>query len=294
VGGGRLVQQLTEELIEIARGSVIAGLLVAAGLLLAGVVTTTQTAYAAGVLVLAVLVALLPRDLWEGLAKLSIGPFAAEWVSDAKVAATNLVAEEDEAAGTDVLDLRLRLEAKLGFIATRLLGDPQHPALVTIGSLMAAGYLTREEARTAIRILTATEPQLLGLPALDRATFLKDASRVVGRIRAHVFQKVLRDQLAAQGWDVSEIARPPNQPDLLADKDGRRYRIAGVFADKSKSKLTGPAVERLAEEAHPAVERRIVVVPTLKETRALERVGDPAVMQLGSLTEMLQGSVETG
>jgi hypothetical protein len=83
-----------------------------AGLLLAGVVTTTQAAYAAGVLVLAMLVALLSSDLLERLTKLSVGPVAIEWLSDARVAATSLGAEEDEAADTDVLDLRLRLEAK--------------------------------------------------------------------------------------------------------------------------------------------------------------------------------------
>jgi hypothetical protein len=276
-------------LIEIVRVSVIAGLLIAAGLLLAGVVTTTQAGYAAGVLGLAMLVALLSGDLLERLTKLSVGPFAIEWLSDARVAATDLGKEEDEPVDTDVVDLRLRLEAKLGFIATHLLGDPQHPAFVTIGSLKADRYLSAEEARTASRVLTATEHSLLGLPARDRVSFLDDASIVVGRIRAHVFQKVLRNQLASHGCDFTEIPRRRNQPDLLADKDGHRYRIAGVFADKPESKLTERAVERLGEKKAetPAVESRIVVVPTLEETAALEREGDPAVMQLGSLIEML-------
>jgi hypothetical protein len=287
--GQRSVRQLTPGLTDIARVSVIAGLLVAAGLLLAGSVTTTQATYAAGVLVLAVLVALLSKDLVERLAKLSVGPVGIEWLSDAKVAATNLGAEEDDEPETDVLDLRLRLEAKLGFIATHLLGDPQHPRFVTIGSLKADGYLTSEEARTASRILTATEEQLQGLPAADRAMFLNDATVVVGRIRARVFQRVLRNELAAAGYDISEIARRPNQPDLLVEKDGHRYRIAGVFADKSESKLSDRAVERLgrAKAARPLVERRIVVVPTLNDTSAMAREGDPAVMQLGDLLEML-------
>src|SRR6185312_11358566 len=61
---------------------------------------------------------------------------------------------------TDLVDLRLLLDAKMTWLAKHLLGGPDTPTFVTVGSLAYDNYLPEDQARRAARLL-AFDPGLV-------------------------------------------------------------------------------------------------------------------------------------
>lgn len=273
-----------------SRAWAVIGLLITVGLLLGGVIGTKVGEYAAGILVLAAVVASTP-ELIQRLGKVSVGPVAVEWLSDARAAASSAVGASEDKTPIDIIDLRLRLEAKLTFIAKHILDVDGVATYVTVGSLKEDGYLTNEQARTASRIVALSDEQLAALPARQRDAFLYDAGQLVGRVRAHVFQQLLKKRLHALEYFVTLIPRGDDaRPDLLVEKSGVRCRVVGVFADQNTSNLLRSSLERVERSMSrpPLVSQRIVVIPTLPENRGLVRGGDPCVVQLAGLASMLE------
>jgi hypothetical protein len=191
----------------------------------------------------------------------------------------------------DILELRLRLEAKLEYLCTRILGTPSTPVFATIGSLHRDGYLTLDEARLAARIQTLDPGVAFGPSAGDGLAFLTDAERFVNSFRVIVFDALVQKSLP-RGWTVETFAqRGKHRPDWLAVKGRRRFRIAPRFYMSSGSKLSKNVLARLARgrDDPPKLEGRIVVVPDVASVRAAQRDGDPRMVKLRDLGEALGG-----
>lgn len=186
---------------------------------------------AAGLLVLAaVLVAVSPkdwRDLVTRLKKAKLGPVDLEFdeiVKEAKEAARSAPSSEgdpdsesgvgEEATPDDLLTLRLKLEAKMAYIAKCLLGDEDEgrTTFVTVGSLHYDGLLTDQEAHTATRVLTFRDEDLATIPARVRTEFLRAADQVVTNLRAAVFFGVVRRTLERKRKDNEPVWKVKGSP----------------------------------------------------------------------------------
>ena len=264
----------------------------------------------AALVVLAVLLLLLrPADLRSMAMRVKhvkAGPVEAT-LAPAEEAAEHAEPEEPDKdepplrAAHDMLGLRLKLEAKLAYIAKLLLAeripeptddDPEkvrlEPTFVTIGSLRHDGYLTENEATVADQILTRTDGDLASLPEGDRVAFIELADQVVGGIRAGVFRSMVRKRLTDAGRQIRDDVFPASlggRPDLEVTAGGRTFRVVPVFAVQSESKLLGRARERLTAADDPPLEQRILVVPDLARSPSVS--DHPRVVKLEELTGAL-------
>jgi hypothetical protein len=161
-----------------------------------------------------------------------------DWLSDAKAAAAQAdkgdPLEDDEVAS--LLDLRLKLERKLTWMAKHFVGPDGKPlGYLTPGSLAWDHYLTPEQARTASRILaTPLQPTQSRDP--DWKEFIEDGDRLAGNVRAAaVFEQtyhVLKKLEEGPGhWHVDEVVWDRGRrPDLQVRRDnGPRVRLATAF-----------------------------------------------------------------
>jgi len=219
------------------------------------------------------------RKLLGRIGKASVGPVALEFVSEAREAA-RLYEESDQGRSEvgdepleSLLSLRLRLEAKLAYIAKHLLTEDgshaKHATFVTVGSLHEDGLITRKEAHTATRIMTLREEELDGIDPHEKAVFLASATEVVDNIRASVHYGRVRKRLERAGWLTLELPRGKLRPDLWAEKGEARLRVVPRFGTEKEN--LSKQIERLAERAPvPRVRKKIIVVPDRSEER---RVG---------------------
>lgn len=202
--------------------------------------------------------------------------------------------ESEEPAASDLLELRLKLEAKMTYIAKWLLRDDDRVPYLTIGSLRYDRLLTDEEARTATRVLTLRDEDLDPLPWAKRNEFLANADKVVTNIRAGVFFGLVRELLKKNAWTVKEIdVKSRARPDLLATKDGESYRIVPRYAMDPESEILMTALDDLksstAESANS--EATVIVIPDRSSSRTDEHA-DPAVLKLSKLKEKLALEVD--
>jgi hypothetical protein len=186
----------------------------------------------------------------------------------------------------DIVALRLKLERKLTWLCKQLLAVDGVPTFATVGSLQYDGYLKAEQARIATRVLALDA----GRSAAERATFLDDAERVVAMFRAIVFDAHVRKALRADGWTIRDWEQPPgHRPDVLAQSDGRTFRIAPRLATSNESSIVAACVKRLSrsrDEPEPA-QRRIVVVPDTSQAPQDGPDADPRVVRLAALPRAL-------
>jgi hypothetical protein len=277
---------LSERPARIARAVVVVLLVVDAVLMAAGPVAVGGGIAAAAVLALvAIMLTINLRNISEvGVTKDGI-TFKTH-VEQAQVAAAEAPAEEESpeerdisVTGGELTKLRLKLEAKLSYIAGNMGLESGN---VSIGSLNYDGYLTDEEAATADLLLHTSEAEFATAPRHERDKFLKAAETLVHNIRASVLAGMVQNELKRQGWKV-ERARGGKR-DLLARRDGRSARVVPVFSVVASGDLVDKVARRVAGSRD--ADRRMIVLPN--NTRApLSSDGDPAVVRVGDLADAL-------
>lgn len=136
----------------------------------------------------------------------------AEAVANSSAAISDLGDQETDSVNADLVDIRLKLDHKLAYIAKYLLADyyedeskptltgwdldPEwRPAYVNVGSLEYDGYLTKEEAATALYVQNLSGFDLKQMPEDERREFLSNAAELVRNIRAKVFRGQVRRAL---------------------------------------------------------------------------------------------------
>ncbi|HLL49488.1 MAG TPA: hypothetical protein VK356_02370, partial [Thermomicrobiales bacterium] len=147
-----------------------------------------------------------PATLFADLTEFQVGPLAGKISRDARTAAEQTASEEpDKQAGEiaeplekTLLALRLRLEAKLAYLAKHQLVGTGAATFLTIGSLHHDGGLTDEQAETATRVLTLRDDELAHLPNVERDAFLEAARKLVSNIRASVHYNLTYQALKEQ------------------------------------------------------------------------------------------------
>jgi len=254
-----------------------------------------------------VVVAVVPGRVWRELLanveNAQFGPISIDLRRDAERAASQ-AAERDTAEGVDgqdrgeaedMFELRMRLESKLAYVAKHLLASGGNATFLTIGSLEFDGYLTKEEARTAVGILSVRQEELEGLSAQARKEFLSEAGRFVASVRASVFWGQVKRRL--KGSDrredrsllMHEISSTGRRHDLVAGQADRLYRVAPAFALDGDSRILANVITRLKKEGAAAVdERQLIVIPDIsKEEEASAGDGRPRVVKLAGLREAL-------
>jgi hypothetical protein len=172
------------------------------------------------------------------------------------------------------------------------LGDKNRWPLgyLSVGSLEYDEYLTKEQARTATRILTASEETLKRWPASAHSEFLRDARILVSNVRASTFFELVREALEDDGqeggtWTVSDLGcEAGRRPDLLAERGGKAVWIAAVFPYKAKGDEAIAAGQKRLRQS-PGGLPGLVVIPRFihqypghyDEDRAKPHATPPAV-----------------
>jgi hypothetical protein len=280
--------------IQIARVVFALLLVFLADRVVAGDVTTDEALAVAG-LSLAALAALaltpaLGRSLVKRVSKISIGPVALEVFEEAERTPAAKTAEDLDNAEQrveSVLALRLKIERKLTYIAKHVLDEGGHPTFLTIGSLRYDKLLPKKEADLVNQLMTLRDEDIAELSPAERVKFFTATDKIARSIRASVLHclvnKILRE-LGKKGWKIRKVKRKNARDDFVAEKDGKKYRIASVFATDRKSDLLAVAKKRLAPDAKGlgGYERRIIVLPHHSKS-GTEAGGDPAVVTTDEL-----------
>ncbi len=295
------VRSLSTLLLNCARIAFAVLLLVLADRVAAGRVSS-DTAIAVGGLAAAALAVLLlsPRmatSLAQRVSKFSAGPFAFE-VFEAAEKKTPADPTEDpesrDASVTSVLDLRLKIERKLTYVAKHVLDDEAgHPTFLTVGSLKYDKLLSAEEADIVNKLMTMRSEDLDGLPAAEKDEFLDAADRIARNIRASVLHGFVWQQLKQLeengDWKVRKIRRGSGRrADLVAEKSRRKYLIAPVFAIDEESELLQGVEKRLRLkiDEDDTYARGIVVLPHRSES-PFRLKGNPTVIGTDLVEEYL-------
>jgi hypothetical protein len=249
------------------------------------------------VLVVVVLAALRPTDVRELVGRLTeAGPikFAAKEAQTAADETAGVEADELDFQET-MLDLRLKLEYKMTYIAKHLLGDVGRELVsskanfVTVGSLQLDGLLSSEQARTATLILTWTDQDLARAAPQDRSAFLAAANELVSGIRATVFANMVRLELKRNGWSVSLDEARRKRRDLMAARtDDKELRIVPVFATAEPSEVLNTVMRRLAKDHKPGDAPYVFVIPDHSDTKTSD---DPPVVRLSQLPATADAAV---
>jgi hypothetical protein len=290
-----------------ARAAAAVGLIaVAIGLAVANEPDSGRAAVIAGLAVLAVvLLVLTPDDIRRFVKRIQnikapgVEVGLAKETADAAEPEDREQDEEPVGRARDVLDLRLKLEAKMAYIAKHLLaeyeGTPggddfvEHPTFVTIGSLQLDGYLSGEEAEVASQVLSYSENDLASLPAGERRKFITNADKTVGGIRASVFRGMVKKVLSDNGFDVADDvygASLGGRPDLHVRRaEEQPFRVVPAFAVSQPSKILKKARDNLVEADSPEPARRIVVVPDRPNSPTA--TNDPRATKLPGLVQLL-------
>ena len=245
----------------------------------------------------------MARSLASRVQKVSIGPLAVELLGEAKSAAdeANLVtdpalvpsdnADDEDDPVLDLVELRLKLEAKLTYIAQHVLGARGDIDYVTIGSLRRDRLITTAQARTAAQVLTLDEGQFANLDRGQQRAFLQDASAFTRNMRAQVLHAHVRRLLQQYADEVHDIDRGPGKRvDFRVRKNERWLRVAVTFALSWESKALEATTRRLGSRraVDPGGEVPLVVIPALRGQRV--EVRDPVwIVSVAHLEAALNG-----
>ena len=232
-------------------------------------------------------------DLSRRLTKLSIGGFGFE--IEARSAAEGTASEdplEQEVRPDDLLDLRHLLEAKLAYLCKHVL--PPRPTqegtnsvFANFGSLAYDNYLTRDQARTASRLLVLAVVGPGALETSTRSAFFKDARSFVDGFRAVVFAAHVRKQVEEAGFDIMRVfPEDDRRRDFLVTKGSDIHLVVPVFATDENSDILKRAKERLdkKETKTAGAGKRIAVVPDVSGA-AQATDGEVLVCKLANLLE---------
>ena len=294
--------------IQIARVVFAVLLVLLADRVVANDVTTDEALAVAGLVLAALAVfALTPkvaRDIVRKVSKVSVGPVALEVFEEAGRAPEARKTEDSDKAeqrADSVLALRLKIERKLTYVAKHVLDEDGHPTFLTVGSLRYDKLLPRKEADLVNQLMTLRDEDIAELSPVERDKFLRGADKIARNIRASVLHclvaKTLRDPSGddkdkLDGWKVKKLRRKGARSDFVAELDGKKYRIASVFATDRKSRLLETAVNRLspAAQGEEAYERRIIVLPHKSRSTQTGPDADPAVVTTDDLVDVLCGA----
>jgi hypothetical protein len=259
----------------------------------------TRLLWAVPFLAIGVLIVAVPQGTWRtmlaSISKAQIGPVSFELRRDlehaAAIAAPSDAGEDAEKASggkaRSMFELRLRLEAKLTYVAKELLAEENGPTFLTIGSLEYDEYLKRSEARTAIGVLNTRDEQLRALAEDEKKTFLEEAGEFVDGVRASIFWGQVKRRL--RGKDIDAGGK---RDDLLAGDDENVYWIAPAFAIAEGSGIRTNAEKRLRTGKRSygvPVERRVVVVPDNSRFKPGSKSTTwPHVVKLAGLRELIE------
>jgi hypothetical protein len=262
-------------LLQAARIALAVLLLILASKVEGGEITTDDAIAMAGLAAGALLLlSLSPRVVgsWsQRISKISIGPIALEVFKVAEEVAPATPTEDADGREpvTSVLDLRLKIERKLTYLAKHVLDENGSPTFLTVGSLKWDGLLPAEEADLINRLMTLRDEDLRELPPAEQDEFLKAADRIARSMRASVLNCLVWKRLRGleeedTEWAFEELARGEGKrPDVKAERKGRSYLIVPVFATSKKSALLDEAKARLRREVDKDGDclGRIIVLP---------------------------------
>jgi hypothetical protein len=210
---------------------------------------------------------------------------------NAKTAAGQTSGEEnDQDAGSnvenhDLMQLRLKLDEKLAYIAEEILaqpcGDHRHATFVTVGRLRQRRLITDEQALTLSRLQTMSPRDLPLQDAQAVEAFLADASHVVGRLRSTVFRTTVERYLYRNGWRRRRGGH--RLPGLVSrwERTDDAIVVRPVFVvGESAADVVARRRTQLAKTPAGAG-RRFIVVPERSSISASDATDDPAVVRLG-------------
>jgi hypothetical protein len=294
--------------------AILAGLggLIVAILVLIGPIDSDDALAGAGIgllcAILLILTALPPGDLTRYLGRVkslslgSLGIELADYEGLAKLedGAEDKGPKDPEGDAKSLLDLRLRLEMKLTYLAKHVLATNPNsrelvPTFLTVGSLKHDELLDPEQARIASDILTIRPFEFRALSDADRRVFLSGATRFTDSIRAEVFAKQVEQAFAGE-WTVFEAY--PNHSkrrDLILQSSGSekvvQHHVIPVFALKQDSDLLELPLERLAKKslAKGGGGRFIVVPPRSKTVRRGDVPAGIRILHLTKLVRAIEG-----
>jgi hypothetical protein len=252
---------------------------------------------------LAGLVVVIPvgdlRQVLSRIKKINVaGVVSADLYEDVKDLAKNAPNEDiepkegraglEDAKGNEATDLRLRLEAKLAYVAKHML-EP-HTDFVTIGSLHFDKLLTDKEARTADGLMTLRDEDLQALTRKRREEFVGGARQLVKSFRASVLHGWVRATVGRKkGWRVTDLP-PGERPrcDFLVSDGKRSFLVVTAFATSAESEILNSALEHISSDPPPMpVDKRIVVIPRRTATPSTDVEHDPAVVHMQDLPAAL-------
>ncbi|HEU0318309.1 MAG TPA: hypothetical protein VFR49_13320 [Solirubrobacteraceae bacterium] len=260
-----------------------------------------DAAVALGALVIAIVVAVVDMEkLFANLSEFQLGPVGAKFGAEAGKAKAEenqeSADETDSAPGSPaetMLKLRLRLEAKLAYLAKHQLAANGPATFLTIGSLLVDGGLTDEQAEVATCVLTFRDDEVARITEVRREALIERASELVKNLRATVHQNLTEhglDQMQG-GWSVSPIKHKGASPPYFQVEapDRRTFRVAATYALGPQSVNLAKARDRLAATADraPHADARVIVVPDNSVVPVTDPNSDPRIVHLHELAGAL-------
>jgi hypothetical protein len=230
----------------------VLGLLGVAALIALGSIDTKDFVPVAVVLLAALALAALSPSVVKNLWQRDIGfkgPGIEVTISAAKPPEPHPVDEDKPKATESIVELQLRLQAKLAYIAKHMLRPDSLPDFLSVGSLWFDRLLSPDDAELAQRLLSVTDETVASWSSDDRESFLAEANRLVARVRWNVLDCQMRKVVA--GWCTYDLERGGNRrPDVLVDRGDRRYWLRSVFLEDR------PGHPRLMESVDDMLRRR--------------------------------------
>ncbi|MFC9664634.1 hypothetical protein ACFVJ5_30755 [Nocardia sp. NPDC127606] len=278
-----LVKWSEEAIVRIAASVATLGAAGIAVLVATGSITSATAGFVAMAGLAAIvfgITALSPRiikwDLFRHVKSVSVGPAALEMFERASLSAS-LTSEDTTEQSQTLYDLKLRLEAKLTYVAKHVLAPNPYepgnvPTFLTIGSLKADEYLTDEQARLAYEILELRESEFRNLTADRREIILAGANKFVGNVRAEIFTSQVLKGFVAQGWNTTRRA----YPDISGNRDLRVgatdtevvHQVIPIFTASMKSGLARRAAAGVDKRSKARGKGKVlIVVPPLSKAK---------------------------
>lgn len=193
----------------------------------------------------------------------------------------------------DLAIVRARIENRLELCRNRVLDLPRGTAHdVVLASLLAAGLLTRDEAKAIGDALGGLGETIEEWPDDTATEFVDSLWAFVSRLGSTTFDRKVRGELAASGWVIADFAQGRgHRPDFLGFKDGDWHLLTARVAKLETIEKARKRLARLVQKGfHEAIERAgidiaktIVVIPDSREPTD-DKWPEVNVERLSSLT----------
>jgi hypothetical protein len=174
---------------------------------------------------------------------------------------------DDDKAVEEIVDLQLRLQLKLAYVAKHVIGfeGTGHWApFLTVGSLGYDTYLDPADAVAANDLLTLSAAAADAASAEERAAYLKKATPFVKNIRATIFANVVKSVLEKDfGFKVGDYPRGRNKRKdwAVALRSGEQIRITPIWPTECGGWWNEERVKKRAVDLAKLSKRALIVVP---------------------------------